>query len=157
MDGTQSEADATDYRALAVLTLPQPATARRCFVLDRCSGFRRDAFHLLERSDLNDLFAPELGQIDGTAAHALERLFALIAEAENGVVITMDSLGAVDASLTIDALRSLARERMDEPKPVPSSASAPCALGTFGPGIAAPLIVHFQQVSRRALRSSTHN
>ncbi|MCB8839407.1 rhamnan synthesis F family protein [Aurantimonas sp. VKM B-3413] len=93
-----------------------PAARQRTPVF--CAGsmfwFRRDALRRFEGTDLTDLFAPEAGQADGTAAHACERLFALVAEAEDGVVLTMDDVGVLDPAQTLDALRMSARARADE-------------------------------------------
>jgi lipopolysaccharide biosynthesis protein len=52
--------------------------------------FRPEALAASERlSGQNDLFEPELGQVDGMAAHALERLFAVMVEAAGFTVLKL--------------------------------------------------------------------
>ncbi|MEX6509231.1 rhamnan synthesis F family protein [Jiella sp. M17.18] len=101
------------------LRLDLPAARQRTPVF--CAGsmfwFRRDALNRFADANLSDLFAAEAGQTDGTAAHACERLFALIAEAEDGVVLTMDDVGMLDSAQPLQALRARARMRADEPTP----------------------------------------
>jgi hypothetical protein len=43
--------------------------------------FRKEALRPFVESDIRDLFEPESGQLDGTTAHAIERLFSYIGEA----------------------------------------------------------------------------
>ena len=59
--------------------------------------FRKEALRLLIDVPLDDLFEAEAGQVDGTAAHALERWIAPIAERGGGVATTVSGvLAAVD-------------------------------------------------------------
>jgi lipopolysaccharide biosynthesis protein len=52
--------------------------------------FRPEALAACERlSGQKDLFEPELGQVDGMAAHALERLLAVMVEAAGFTVLKL--------------------------------------------------------------------
>jgi lipopolysaccharide biosynthesis protein len=53
--------------------------------------FRRAAMRKVREIDFTDLFVRENGQLDGTAAHAFERLFALIAEQEGFIAAGMEN------------------------------------------------------------------
>ncbi|WP_062230694.1 rhamnan synthesis F family protein [Aureimonas sp. N4] len=63
--------------------------------------FRRGALEALNEPKLKTLFEREKGQLDGTVAHALERLFALLAE-RRGMIAT--------AAEAVPALRRASRE-----------------------------------------------
>jgi len=77
--------------------------------------FRHEALEILERSDLDDLFEPESGQVDGTMAHALERLFAPIAEfSTGGVITTMQGAAVSQECLPIEQLRAQSRQMADQ-------------------------------------------
>ncbi|WP_185984145.1 rhamnan synthesis F family protein [Aureimonas mangrovi] len=67
--------------------------------------FRRDAFDGLRSAAFDDLFAEEAGQIDGTAAHAFERLFAAIAEGAGSLAVPVD----VALTSTLDTPRATIR------------------------------------------------
>ncbi|OWW02305.1 hypothetical protein ATY81_21875 [Rhizobium sp. R72] len=54
--------------------------------------FRRVALRKLVEIDFDDLFVRESGQLDGTAAHAFERLFALIVEREGLIAASMENV-----------------------------------------------------------------
>lgn len=57
--------------------------------------FRRSALDPLLSEEIESLFAAEQGQLDGTAAHALERLFATIMERQGLVPAAMENLGPI--------------------------------------------------------------
>jgi hypothetical protein len=54
--------------------------------------FRRAAMRKVIEIDFTDLFVREGGQLDGTAAHAFERLFALIVEREGLIAAGMENV-----------------------------------------------------------------
>ncbi len=54
--------------------------------------FRRAALRKAIEVDFADQFARECGQLDGTAAHAFERLFAFIAEREGFIAASMENV-----------------------------------------------------------------
>jgi lipopolysaccharide biosynthesis protein len=58
--------------------------------------FRRDALAGLENPKLQEMFEREKGQVDGTTAHAVERLFAFTAEQHGFFVLTGALLPAFD-------------------------------------------------------------
>lgn len=106
-------------RAAKRLGLGGPAAWQQTPVF--CAGsmfwFRREALALLERHDLDDLFEAEIGQVDGTTAHALERLFASIAESTGGVITTMEGAVLWDKRMTSAQLRAQSRMLADRPNP----------------------------------------
>lgn len=57
--------------------------------------FRHSAFRNIIDADLSSIFARERGQLDGTAAHAFERMFALIVEQEGFVPAAMENFHAI--------------------------------------------------------------
>lgn len=70
--------------------------------------FRRNALQTVIETDFTDLFVRESGQLDGTAAHAFERLFAFIAEQQGFVAAGMENAGPI---LDHDGL-PLSREKL---------------------------------------------
>lgn len=94
------------------------AAERRTPVL--CAGsmfwFRPASMAPLQLSAIDDLFAPEMGQRDGTAAHALERMMTLMAEAQEGVVTSMTgALERWSSEAPLEELRRGARTEVDRP------------------------------------------
>ncbi|MBA8836027.1 hypothetical protein LZK77_04285 [Rhizobium leguminosarum] len=57
--------------------------------------FRRAALRKAVEIDFTDLFVREGGQLDGTAAHAFEHLFALIAEREGLIAASMENVAPI--------------------------------------------------------------
>ncbi|MBD9443984.1 rhamnan synthesis F family protein [Rhizobium sp. RHZ01] len=57
--------------------------------------FRRSAMQKVTSVDFADLFVREGGQLDGTAAHALERLFAFIAEQEGLITAGIENAESI--------------------------------------------------------------
>lgn len=66
------------------------------FIAGSMFWFRAAAVRKFVSIDLDDLFAPERGQTDGTAAHAIERLFAPVAEAEGWLTLSMKGFDGTD-------------------------------------------------------------
>ncbi len=78
--------------------------------------FRRSALDALANPGMDALFEREKGQLDGTTAHALERLFARLAET-NGMVATATEAVpalrlAVREGASLDELRALSRAEL---------------------------------------------
>ncbi|WP_158555165.1 rhamnan synthesis F family protein [Fulvimarina endophytica] len=82
-----------------------------------CAGtmfwFRRTAFASLASTDLADLFEPEAGQTDGTAAHALERLFPALCEDAGYLALPIDLALSSDPSTSDSDLARATREQLD--------------------------------------------
>lgn len=62
------------------------------FIAGSMFWFRRTALESINDRELADLFSEEHGEIDGTAAHAMERLFALLGEKRGYVTATTDQI-----------------------------------------------------------------
>jgi lipopolysaccharide biosynthesis protein len=75
--------------------------SKALFVAGSMFWFRSGALSALHGKDIE--FEPECGQLDGTKAHAHERIFALLAERRGFVSVTADELKARDS----DAYRKL--------------------------------------------------
>lgn len=81
------------------------------FIAGSMFWFRKSALQTLSLSKLFDLFPDEMGQLDGTPAHAMERLFSLLGE----------RVGFVTAST--DQVDRLLRELKKKPYPLQSRMS----------------------------------
>lgn len=75
--------------------------------------FRREALAAAITHDLADLFAEEGGQTDGTAAHALERLFPALVEAQGFLALPTNVVLDFDADTPADDLKAAARASVD--------------------------------------------
>lgn len=84
------------------------------FVAGSMFWFRAEALAPFRDVDLDDLFAGEKGQTDGTAAHAVERLFAPVAEAEGWITASAAAAAGLGEEPVSDAaLRSATLAEMD--------------------------------------------
>jgi lipopolysaccharide biosynthesis protein len=72
---------------------------RRHFAAGSMFWFRRSALVALRNEQVDRLFPTERGQLDGTAAHAIERLFALLVEREGFVAAGMEAARPILAQL----------------------------------------------------------
>ena len=85
-------------KALCGEELPFDLEQRR-FAAGSMFWFRRSALVALSNEQVDRLFPREHGQLDGTAAHAIERLFALLVEREGFVAAGMEAAQPVLARL----------------------------------------------------------
>jgi lipopolysaccharide biosynthesis protein len=72
-----------------------PELSRELFVAGSMFWFRSSALSLLHAKSIN--FEPERGQLDGTMAHAHERVFSSLAESLGFISVTVDELQARDS------------------------------------------------------------
>lgn len=75
---------------------------RRHFVAGTMFWFRRAALVPFGKPELDRLFALEKGQLDGTAAHAAERLFAHVVETRGYAAVAAESFLDLKAGRTLD-------------------------------------------------------
>ena len=79
--------------------------------------FRPETFKLILETGISDNdFEPELGQLDGTLAHALERFFGLLAVKEGYKIAESDSRGVKLANISFHFVRLLEDFRVLEQK-----------------------------------------
>ncbi len=100
--------------------------------------FRRAALAALARQEVRVLFEPEEAQLDGTAAHAMERLFPVEARRQGYVSLSTAALAEATPALPLPALLALARRHADIPStffPAPYVEALPP--GSALPGAAA--------------------
>lgn len=83
------------------------------FIAGSMFWFTRAALISLVDTELDDLFEPESGQTDGTAAHAFERLFAPIAATEGRLTVTVDIAEKLRNGYLERSLEDLVKEATD--------------------------------------------
>jgi lipopolysaccharide biosynthesis protein len=93
--------------------LDEAAMAHAYFAAGSMFWFRRDAVAALTAPAIGDLFEPETGQLDGTVAHAMERIFPLAAKRRGLVSLALPALLASDPAMTREQLVTLAQEHAD--------------------------------------------
>ncbi|MEB2848282.1 rhamnan synthesis F family protein [Endobacterium cereale] len=98
-----------------------PAVAMEQFAAGSMFWFRRSALDRLLAENIDTLFAAERGQLDGTAAHALERLFATIVEQHGQLAVGMENttpiMMAQPDRLTTAELQSLIDSTLNRENP----------------------------------------
>lgn len=81
------------------LSLPENYDKTGHFPAGSMFWFQRDTVACLTNARLPALFQYERGQLDGTMAHAVERLLALLAERSDQVPIAMESVAPIFAEV----------------------------------------------------------
>ncbi|ALN73835.1 rhamnan synthesis F family protein [Aureimonas sp. AU20] len=105
-------------RVAGALRLPLDLEALEAdhFAASSMFWFRRSALEALAEPKLETLFEREKGQLDGTTAHALERLFALLAERRGTVATAAEAVPALRRAAregaSLEDLRALARSEL---------------------------------------------
>ena len=90
--------------------------------------FRRPALAALSKPRVTELFEPEEGQLDGTIAHAMERVFPVEARRQKFLSLAMPALMASRPAMSHPQLLELARRHADVPStyfPAPYVAALP--------------------------------
>jgi lipopolysaccharide biosynthesis protein len=90
--------------------------------------FRRCALSALASAPVLDLFEPEEGQLDGTIAHAMERIFPVEARRRGLASLALPALTASSPAMPTAELIALARQHADIPStyfPAPYVAALP--------------------------------
>jgi lipopolysaccharide biosynthesis protein len=77
--------------------------------------FRRRAIEALSTKAILDLFEPEQGQLDGTIAHAMERMFPVEAKRQGLLSLAVPALMASHPDSPAETLQDLARQYADIP------------------------------------------
>ncbi len=72
------------------------------FIAGSMFWFRRDALRAADVGKLRNMFSKEQGQLDGTPAHAMERLFSLLGERGGFVTVSTNEVGSLSARLRED-------------------------------------------------------
>jgi lipopolysaccharide biosynthesis protein len=104
--------------------------------------FRRSALAALADRKLSELFEAEEGQLDGTIAHAMERLFPVEVRRQGYVSLAVPALMSSEPGMPIAELLQLARRHADVPSryfPGPYIPALPPALPTPKPNPASTL------------------
>lgn len=99
--------DETAGRFGKVLT-PQERK-RSLFIAGSMFWFRHDAVADLVPSQVADLFEKETGQVDATAAHAMERYFSIHAARRGFVTLSTDVLDAASPQSSLETLHGLSK------------------------------------------------
>ena len=118
--------------------------------------FRRAAVAALASEPVMRVFEPEEGQLDGTAAHATERLFPVEARRQGYVSLAVPALMASRRTMSDAALQNLARRHADIPTtyfPAPYVAALPAGRRLSGVRAAwMPVRTALDGAARRVLR-----
>ncbi len=101
--------------AAAGSTLAEADLEDAFFAAGSMFWFRRAALAPLAAEAVLSLFEPEEGQFDGTAAHATERLFPVVAKKEGFVSLAMPALEAARPEHALPDVLAMARRHADIP------------------------------------------